>query len=351
MEKSIKTRKEILLIRANNSKFGGAEVYLSRLASELCKQKINHRIIRSPFPAFLPSWLRSLLFNAWLKFYKDDQFYFSLERITCPDVYRAGDGVHKVFLSIEKKSKFNLLHPVYLYLEKRCFQKAKLIIVNSKMVKNQIIKEYGIDLSKIILIRNGIPNKKVNFENSYVKLTKEFSLNKKSKVILYVGSGFRRKGVEQFLKIIAKLTTKNFTAFVVGKEKSIHLYQDLAKKLQLENKVFFTGPREDVDDFYTISDIFLFPTHYEPFSNVILEAMQFENAVFTTKSNGASEILDNDFIMKTPDDFSISLRIDQLLLDNDKLLEIKRMNRLKSKQFSIEKNLNETITAIDEIIN
>lgn len=351
MEKSKKSFKEILFIRANSSKFGGAEVYLSRLASELNKQKIKHRIVSSPFPTFLPSWLRALLFNLWLKFFKGDQFYFSLERITCPDIYRAGDGVHKVYLSVEKKSKFNPLHPVYLYLEKRCFKNAKLIIVNSKMIKKQIIKTYDIDLSKIVLIRNGIPNKKIDFETSYGKLSKEFSLNKQTKVILYVGSGFKRKGVEEFLKIIEELNTKNFIAFVIGKEKSIHLYRDLAKKLHLENKVFFTGSREDVDDFYTISDIFLFPTHYEPFSNVVLEAMHFENVVFTTQSNGASEILDNEFIMKTPGDSSIASSIDQLLLDNDRLLEIKRMNRLKSKEFLIEKNLNETIKAIDEIIN
>ena len=191
----------------------------------------------------------------------------------------------------------------------------------------------------------------MDFQKSYNKLAREFFLKESSKVILFVGSGFKRKGVEEFLKIIAELTTKNFTAFVVGKEKKIHLYQDLAKKLKVENKVFFTGPREDVDDFYTISDIFLFPTHYEPFSNVILEAMHFENVVFTTQSNGASEILENEYIMEAPYDASIVSYIDELLSNNDRLLEVKRMNRLKSKEFLIEKNLNETIRAIDEIIN
>ena len=93
--------KKIYLIRSNKSKFGGAENYLSRLAKALEIKNINHQIIKSPFPKFLPSWLRSILFNFQLYFLKQDKFYFSLERITCPDVYRAGDGVHKVFLSIE----------------------------------------------------------------------------------------------------------------------------------------------------------------------------------------------------------------------------------------------------------
>ena len=115
--------------------------------------------------------------------------------------------------------------------------------------------------------------------------------------------------------------------------------------------VFFTGPREDVDDFYTVSDIFILPTHYEPFSNVVLEAMNFENAVFTTRQNGASEIVDDYFIMDKPEDFSIVERVNDLLNNQVKLQKIKHENRVKSKQFSIENNLSETLKIINEVIN
>ena len=90
---------------------------------------------------------------------------------------------------------------------------------------------------------------------------------------MFVGSGFKRKGVEEFLRIIAMLKTLGIKAFVVGKENNMSYYQNLSKKLNIDNQIFFTGPRTDVNDFYTISDIFLFPTHYDPFSNVVLEAM------------------------------------------------------------------------------
>ena len=69
-----------------------------------------------------------IFFNIQVSIFKGKRFYFSLERITCPDIYRAGDGVHKTFLGVEKKSKLNFLHPAYIYLEKRCFQNAKKII-------------------------------------------------------------------------------------------------------------------------------------------------------------------------------------------------------------------------------
>ena len=339
--------KNICLIREKTSKFGGAEIYLSRLAKVLNDNGIKHQVINSIFPKFLPSWLRIILFNLQVCLTKKDRFYFSLERIICPDVYRAGDGVHKVFLRIEKKSKLNPLHPIYLFLEKRCFNNAKLIIANSNMIKDEIISTYGINSNKIDVVYNGVESKIINHKNSFRKLSEEFGLDKNSPILLYVGSGFKRKGVEEFLMIISKLKNKNIKAFVIGKEKNIKYYQQLSKDLGVDKKVIFTGPRDDVDDFYTISDIFLFPTRYEPFSNVVLEAMSFENAVFTTQQNGAHEVLDKEYIMTHSEDFSVISKIDQLLENIQELNKVKENNCSKASELSIELNMQKTI----EIIN
>jgi UDP-glucose:(heptosyl)LPS alpha-1,3-glucosyltransferase len=219
------------------------------------------------------------------------------------------------------------------------------------MVKSEIIDTYEIDSKKISVVHNGVKTKEFNYQNSFDKLSKEFSINKGQKILLYVGSGFERKGVKEFLQIIFELRNLDIKAFVVGKEKNIEYYQQLAIALKIDNQVIFTGAREDVDDFYTISDIFLFPTHYEPFSNVVLEAMNFKNVVFTTQQNGASEILDGGFIMNNPQDFSVVQKIDNLLLNKDRLKSIQDNNREVSKKFSIEKNLSETLKVINEVVN
>lgn len=351
---------KINFIRANKTKFGGAENYLSRLTDGLKNQNIEYQLTHSNIPKFLPSWLRAIIFNLQICFAKKRDYpvkldndrngvdnkiktiYFSLERITCPDIYRAGDGVHKVFLQTIKKSKFNPLHPVYLYLEKRCFKNAKHIIANSKMIKKQIINAYNIDKNKISVIYNG-----VNLQQTAdcEKIRQEFNLGDE-KILLYVGSGFQRKGVKEFLELVAQLRTENIKAFVVGKEKKISYYQGLTQTLGIVDKVIFTGTRSDVNGFYTLSDIFIFPTHYEPFSNVVLEAMSFNNAVFTTKQNGASEILSSDFIMQTPNE-DISTNIDELLQNPVKLQHIKEQNYNKVQKFSIENNAKQTL----EIIN
>ena len=297
------------------------------------------------------SWLRAILFNLQVCINKKNKFYFSLERVVCPDIYRAGDGVHRVFMNIEKKSKFNLLNIVYLYIEKRMFNNAKKIIAISNMVKNDIINTYKISPNKIKVIYNGIKLKKIDYNNSFKKISQEFNISTDEKIFLFVGSGFKRKGVKEFLEILSKLENRNFKAFVIGKEKNIIYYKNLSKKLNLSNKIIFTGQRTDVDDFYTISDIFLFPTRYEPFGNVILEAMNFSNAVITTKFCGGGEILNNQLIMNTPQDYTIASKIDALLENPEKLEAVKKENFKIVQNFTIEKNAKETMDIINEYLN
>ena len=338
-------------IRANKTKHGGAEVYLSRLSSELTVRNIRHTLVHSEIPKFLPSWIRVLLFNRQVCHEKKkNDFYFSLERISCPDVYRAGDGVHKVFMDIERKSKINPLHRVYLSIEKRAFSRASKIIAISNMVKQNIIDTYHIDPSKIEVVYNGISLKPFNKQQSLTNLSKEFTINEHDKIITYVGSGFKRKGVEEFLRILSKLQYRNYKAFVIGKEKKMQYYKELTVSLGIDKKVLFTAARDDVDDFYTISDIFLFPTKYEPFGNVILEAMNYGNAVITTKSCGGGEILDDDYIMQTPNDLSIVPKIDALLSDELMLQKVKERNLEIVQNFTIEKNVEKTLKVINEVI-
>ena len=333
---------KITFLRLKPNKFGGAEKYLERLANELKKQNIDFEIKYTTAPKFLPSWVKAVWFNLEVCLNKTNKFYFSLERITCPDIYRAGDGVHKVFLKIENKSKLNPLHYVYLWIEKRMFKNAQKIIANSNMIKKQIINTYNIDSEKIEVIYNGIPLK----EKADVKdIKKEFNVGDE-KILLYVGSGFKRKGVKEALEIVSKLNG-DFKFFVVGKEKDIQWYKNYAKSLRVDDKVIFTGPRTDVDKFYSMADIFIFPTHYEPFSNVILEALNFECVSFTTKMNGASEILPSEWII----DENIVDKIQNLLDNEEELKKLKKKAKEISKNFSIEENVKKTLKVINEAIN
>ena len=339
----------ITFIRFKNTPFGGAERYLQRLTKGLESQRIDTKTVHADLPSWLPSWIRVLLFNRKVcRRKKKSDLYFSLDRATCCDIYRAGDGVHRAFLQT-KGFSLNPLHRAYLWLERRTFANARLIIANSRMVKEQILHYYpDTDAAKIRIVYNGVPiPERFDKPKAKAALVEELGLDPRRPILLFVGSGFQRKGVEEFLRIIASLKTP-VQAVVVGKEKNMRHYRQLTKKLGIAEQTHFTGPRKDVERFYEAADLFLFPTRYEPFSNVVLEAMSYAAVAVTTAQNGAAEVLPERFVMSQPDDMSINTTIETLLRNKNDLQKVQQEARSIAENYSIERNVDETLQIIRE---
>lgn len=338
--------KKITFIRAVDSKHGGAENFLTRLMTELKNQGVDCTVKHSSIPKWLPSWIRAWRFNAQVRHQKGSQFYFSLDRIDSADIYRAGDGVHRSYMKTRKTSS-NPLHWTYCTLEKRCFNNAKKIIANCLRVKQEIIDEYGISADKISVIYNGINIPKINRKAARDAIDQEFPQAKNKPIILMAGSGFERKGVKAFLQQIAKLNT-SFHAFIVGKEKHPEPYYQLAQSLGLTDKVTFTGMRDDLNAFYQSARLFLFMPSYEPFGNVVLEALANQTPALTNHTCGAHEILPAPFQIQ-PNEDKTAL-IEQLLSDDafwqqssDQAFEI-------AKAHPISKTTAETLAVIKEVM-
>jgi len=358
LNKQSKITKKIIFLRSIKTKFGGAEVFLSRLTEALKQRNIDFEILNSSAPKFLPSWIKVWWFNLQVKIKKlrnSNLFYFSLDRLTSADIYRAGDGVHKAFLKTRSFS-LNPLHLSYLILEKSCFKNSKHIVANSSKTKQEILEHYpNISPSKISIISNGLLFSKIPFnsldqpENTSKikeKIAQEFKVNSNIPFILFIGSGFKRKGVSEFLNIISKIKTP-FHAFIIGKEKKLFLYQDQAAELNLSQKITFTGQRSDTSDFYLASSLFIYPAQYEPFGNVILEAMAHGCVALTNKNTGALEILPPEFDLDHPE----SINLINLLLENpEKLKQAQELQITIAKQYPIEKTADQTFALILKIM-
>ena len=178
-------------------------------------------------------------------------------------------------------------------------------------------------------------------------LCEEFGLKFELSTLLFVGNGFKRKGLKEFLLLASKLKTPVNT-LIVGKDKNISSYKRLAKKLGLN--AYFVGEQKSTAKFYEASDIFIFPTHYEPFSNVVLEALSFKNVVFTTAQNGASEILEDKFVLQSPNDESALEFIDEILTNHELLASLQEKAYELSLNFSIEKNAALTLEVIKDAL-
>ncbi len=343
--------KNLKFIKVKPIKPTQTRVYLPRLVSELKKISCPSEIINSKISEKIPSWLSLLLFNRQLSKKKGkNDLYFSFEQISCADIYMADKGVYKTALMHDKKSCLNPLCKVKLSLEKKCLENSKLIITNSNMVKNDIIKTYSIKEDKIKVLNAGIALGDSRYNFAFSRLNKEFHISENDRLILFVGSNFKKNGVKEFLEIFSKLENKFVKAFIIGEEEKHAFYEKIAKKLKITNRVYFAGERQDVRDFYILCDIFLYPTMYEPFGDAILEAMNCKSVVITTKNCGASEILDNkDLLMNASDDFSIITKIDKLLANPSDLQKIKEENFEISKKYSMKQNAEETFKLISSL--
>jgi len=343
--------KKITFVRRQYTPYGGGERYLQSLKDEIQKRGVETEMLHLEQPKWMPSWVKFPYYDHQACSIKGERFYFSLDRLSCLDIFNAGGGTHKAFLQT-KGFSLNPLHPVYLWMEKRTFENARHIIAVSKFVKEEIVSIYKIPAEKISVVYNGIDIEKYDeaeYRSAKQRIKEKFGLEDGVITFLFVGSGFKRKGGEEFLRILSKIK-KPFQAFMVGKEKDLEHYKTLADKLNIAERVVFAGPQKDPRDFYYVSDIFLFPTHYEPFGNVILEAMNFKNLVITTKQCGAGEILESEFLMETPTDYNIVERIESYM-DNGELLRLeKEKNYSIVQDYTIEKNADETLRIIEALM-
>lgn len=211
---------------------------------------------------------------------------FSLERTLEQDVYRAGDGCHREWLARRGHggAKLNPLHLTILGLEKRVFspERTGWIIANSKRGKDEIIKHYRFPAERIHVIYNGVDL------NRFQPRAK----NKGDTVnLLFVGSGFERKGLVFCIRALRKLPHQ-YRLTVIGRGDIRH-YARLAADMGLGDRVRFAGHDLDMPAEYARADLLVHPALYEPFANVCLEALASGVPVVTSRVNGVSEIIEH----------------------------------------------------------
>ncbi|WP_310606901.1 glycosyltransferase family 4 protein [Buttiauxella brennerae] len=225
----------------------------------------------------------------------------SHERIAGCDIYRAGDGVHRRWLlqrarilpAWRRKWLFlDRYHRYVMQAERAMYQapELKAVICNAEMVKQEIIEDFSIPANKIHVIYNAIDSSRFvpASEDLRVKLRNEMAIPQNAVALVFVGSGFERKGLAGAIQAIAG--TDRYL-IVVGQDKAEKQYQALAQSLGCLNQVRFMGMQKNTLPFYQAADGLLLPTLYDPFPNVILEAMACGLPVITSLTCGGAEFI------------------------------------------------------------
>ena len=145
----------------------------------------------------------------------------------------------------------------------------------------------GVDASKFVL-PDFTPNEKATFRAQFAA--------PEEKIILFVGRMVREKGVQVLIEALPKVRWGYHDAklLIVGGGQRQHLV-NLASYLGMERHVYFTGfvPDEDLMKIFGIIDIACFPSLYEPFGIVALEAMAARVPVVVSDAGGLPEVVLN----------------------------------------------------------
>lgn len=225
----------------------------------------------------------------------------SHERIAGCDIFRAGDGVHRVWLEQRARiippfqrllTQLSGYHRYVMAAEEKMFRSDSLkkIICNSLMVKNDIMRCFQVPEEKFAVIYNAIDAQRFQPATAAERQQSREKLNLpvNARILIYVGSGFERKGLKASITAIA---TTDVHLLVVGQDKQQSRYADLARNLGCANRVHFVGVQNNVIPFYHAADGLMLPTLYDPFPNVILEAMACGLPVITSFTCGGAEFI------------------------------------------------------------
>jgi len=202
------------------------------------------------------------------------------------------------------------------------------VIVCSWYMRNEIIATLSLPEDKIFVIPNGVYPIDLRKPIDYWRARRRYALDWE-KIVLFVGRMAYEKGVHVLLDAARIVLSRRWDVkfLIVGEGPMRSYLIDLSRQYGIYNKVYFTGFVDDreLSQIYRVSDIAVFPSLYEPFGIVVLEAMSAKLPVVVSDVGGFSEIVQNGVNgIKVPpgDPNALANAIDYLLSNREDALRL-----------------------------
>ena len=223
------------------------------------------------------------------------------------------------------------------------------VIVNSNYMKNELQRLFGLPFEKINVIPNGINlSNFTGIERDY-DFRRQYAMDNE-KIILYVGRLVYEKGIQHLIAAMPKILSNYHDAklIIAGRGGMMDELKAEARNLGLGNKVYFTGylDSKQVQKMYKCADVAVFPSTYEPFGIVALEAMLAGVPTVVSDVGGLNEIVNHGVDgMKSyaGNPNSIADSVTALLYDHQLAANVSKKAKQKVKeQFNWEKIAQDT---------
>jgi len=184
-------------------------------------------------------------------------------------------------------------NPVVYSIEKSGTRSADKVISVSYHTKNTLVREYGLNPSKVSVVYNGID------QSEEVQLPKTLTSMREMgyKIVLFLGRITLQKGPEYYVRAAKRVLeyNKKVLFVVAGSGDMQEAMMDEASRLGIMNNLIFTGfvRGREKKIIYQTADVFVCPSVSEPFGLTVLESISHGTPVLVSKQSGVSEVVKN----------------------------------------------------------
>jgi len=177
---------------------------------------------------------------------------------------------------------------------------------NSSLVKRDILRDYGVDPARLFVLHSSIDWQGMAevFNNRHETrnlLCQEHKLDPEKEYILFLGSGFKRKGLDLVLTGLAKLPPE-FHLIVVGRG-IFREYRNLAQGSGIGARVHFLGPQPKGWRYAAVCRGLALPSRYDPFGGAAAEGHAMGLPVLVSDMTGYADWVvhgENGIILQGP---------------------------------------------------
>jgi UDP-glucose:(heptosyl)LPS alpha-1,3-glucosyltransferase len=246
------------------------------------------------------------------------EIVLSFARTLGADILRSGGSAHSSYVRASRAwqtplpaaaMRISPYHRAQILLERRAFRdrQLKLAIAVSNCVRDDLIATFKLQPSKVVTLYNGVDYARFARTASpecRAATRSELGLPDSLPIIAFVGNGFGRKGLRFLIEAWTKVG-RDAHLVVVGADQSIGRYRRLAERLGQSGRIHFVGAQPRIERVFTAVDACAMPSLFEPFGNVVVEAMAAGLPVLCSRQCGAAEVLPStmrEFIVDDPTD-------------------------------------------------
>ncbi len=183
-------------------------------------------------------------------------------------------------------------------IEAGLIDEAWRVIVTSYFMAHELVAFFGVSNDKLDVVPNAVttsPYDNLRRED-LVDFRRQFAADDES-IVFYVGRVVYEKGLQVLVAAAPQILTYVPKAkFVIaGRGPMADELRLQAERLGIGQRFYFTGyiADEDRDKLFVVSDVATFPSIYEPFGIVALEAMAARVPVVVSAVGGLTEVVEN----------------------------------------------------------